>query len=581
MSATADRSLGRLLAPVRGRLAAAALVQAVAVAAGLVPYLAVVELARELLRPAPDESRVWTVVLVGAAGLVLRLLTFGAANTITHLADADLQWRLRRDIADKLGQVPLGWFGRRSSGEVKQAVQDDVNSLHHLVGHAVLDIVGAALTPVLIIVYLFAVDWRMALVTVVALPIYLGVYASMMRGYAGKLEEMNKATAAVNAATVEFVNGIAVVKTFGQARRAHRRFVEATDDFATRFRGWVEPMTRKEALAQNAIAPITVLLLVLGAGSWMVSLDLLDAVDLLPFVLVGLGLGQPILTLGFGVGALQEAREAAGRIGAVLDTPALPAPVGSAAAPASATVEFDDVTFGYEGRAAAVSGLSLTLTPGTITALVGPSGAGKSTVARLLARFWDVESGAVRIGGVDVREIPPADLYRRVGIVFQDTRLLRMSVGDNIRLGRPDAPEERVHAAARAAGIHDRILALPAGYDTVVGDGVALSGGEAQRVTIARALLADPEILVLDEATAYADPESEAAIQDALSTLVAGRTVLVIAHRLYTVTGVGQIAVMEGGRIVELGRHDDLLAAGGLYRRLWDASAPVPVGDVS
>ncbi|WP_433046738.1 ABC transporter ATP-binding protein [Dactylosporangium sp. CS-033363] len=559
-----------LIAPVRARLAAAAGLQALAVAAGLVPYLAVVELARTLLGAGPaDDRRVWTVVLAGAGGLVARLVLVGAATTVSHLADADLQYGLRRDLARRLGRVPLGWFGERSSGQVKQAVQDDVHALHHLVAHAALDLVGAALTPVLILGYLFWSDWRMALVTAAALPVYLLTYASMMRGYAGKLAEMNAATEAINAATVEFVEGIAVVKTFGQTGRAHRRFAAAADAFAEKFRGWVEPMTRTEALAQNAIAPTTVLTIVLAAGTGMVAADWLEPVDLLPFLLLGLGLGQPVLALGFGVGALQEAREAAGRIAAILGTPPLPVPREATEPSAPPVVEFDRVSFAYRGRALAVQDVTFKLEPGTVTALVGPSGSGKSTVARLLARFWDAGSGAVRVGGADVRAIDPARLYRTIGLVLQETTLLRMSVADNIRLGRPGASDEEVRAAAVAANIHERIEALPDGYRTVVRDGAHLSGGEAQRVTIARALLADTPILVLDEATAYADPESEAAIQDALSVLVRGRAVLVIAHRLHTITAADQILVLDGGRIAERGSHAELLETGGVYAKLW------------
>ncbi|MFF4986922.1 ABC transporter ATP-binding protein [Streptosporangium saharense] len=561
--------LGTLLAPVRTRLTVAGALQAVASAAALVPYVMLAELARELLDPAgADQGRVWTIVVLAAVGLLVRTLASGAAATVTHLADVDLQLRLRRDIVAKLGRVPLGWFSGHGSGEVKKAVQDDVHSLHHLVGHAVLDLVSAVVTPVLTFAYLLWVDWRMALVTAVGLPVYLAAYAAMMRGYQAKLGEINAATARINTAAVEFVNGVAVVKTFGQARRAHRRFAEAADDFSTMFRRWVEPMTRTEALAQNAIAPVSVLLLVLTAGTLLVSSGSLAPVDVLPFALLGLGMGQPILTLGFGMGAMQEAREAAARVTGLLAVPELP-PAGAPAVPEGHVVEFDRVTFSYDGERDVLREVSLTLRPGTVTALVGPSGSGKSTLARLLPRFWDPGQGTVRIGGTDVRDIPSGELYRLVGTVFQDVRLLRMSVRDNIRLGRPEATDAEVEAAAKAACVHERILALPGGYDAVA----SLSGGEAQRVSIARALLADTPVLVLDEATAYADPESEASIQDALSTLVAGRTVLVIAHRLHTITGADQIVVLEDGAVVQRGGHDDLLKEDGIYRRLWERGA--------
>ncbi|GIH23373.1 ABC transporter [Acrocarpospora phusangensis] len=557
--------LGELLAPVRARLWVAGGLQVVASVAGLVPYVMVAELAGELLGEA-DPGRIWTIVGVAVAGLLVRTLAAGTAVTVTHLADVGLQLRLRRRIVAKLGAVPLGWFTARGSGEVKKAVQDDVHSLHHLVGHAVLDLTSAAVAPLASVAYLFWVDWRMALATVATLPVYLTAYTLMMRGYQARLGEMNEATERINSTAVEFVNGIAVVKTFGQSRRAHERFARAADDFSDRFRSWVAPMIRIEAAVQSTIMPVTVLLVVLTTGTALVSAGSLDPVDVLPFTLLGLGLGQPLLTLGFGMGALQEAREAAARVSGVLAAPELPA-ARETAAPDGHLVEFDRVSFSYDGARDVLSDISLTLRPGTVTALVGPSGSGKSTLARLLPRYWDPTAGAVRIGGADVRDLPPGEL---VATVFQDVRLLRMSIRDNIALGRPGATDAEIHAAAGAAQIHERILASPGGYAAEAG---GLSGGEAQRVSIARALLAGRPVLVLDEATAFADPESEAAIQDALSTLAEGRTVLVVAHRLDTVVDADQIVVLDRGRVAQRGTHAELMAETGMYRRLWERSA--------
>ena len=570
-----DRAaLGRLLRPIRGALIAAGAVQAVAAAASLVPFLAVAELGRVLLGPDPDPSRVWGILFLAAGGLIVRVAAMFLATGITHFADNALQLDIRRRLADQLRRVPLGWFTDRTSGEVKKAVQDDVAAMHHLVAHALTDLVAGIVTPLLALAYLLSVDWRLTLITLATLPVFVGVYALTMRGFSAKMAEYNRSLERVNAAIVEFVHGIAVIKTFGQARKAHARFIGATDAYADYFSAWARSIIRPSALAEIVVSPAVVLLVVLVGGTAMVGAGAIEPADVLWFLLLGVGLTAPILTLQYTSHELRLAREAAGRVAALLDIEPLPV-AESPGTPEGSRVVYHSVSFSYEDlpgdRALALRGVNLILEPGTVTALVGPSGSGKSTIARLLPRFYDPCAGSVSLGGVDVRDIEPAALYRAVGFVFQDVQLLGTTLRQNIALGRPEASEAEIESAARAAQIHERILELPRGYDSVVGEDAQLSGGEAQRVSIARALLADPGVLVLDEATAFADPESEAAIQDALSELAVGRTVLVVAHRLSTITGVDQIAVVDNGQIVESGRHPDLLAAGGLYARLWQA----------
>jgi ATP-binding cassette subfamily B protein/ATP-binding cassette subfamily B protein IrtA len=475
--------------------------------------------------------------------------------------------------------VPLGWFSERSSGAVKKSLQDDVHALHYLIAHARLDLVAALTVPVASLAYLFWVDWRLGVVLLLPLLGYLVAYARMMGGHnEGTMDRYAAWEQRVNASVVEFVDGIQVVRTFGQAGRAHRRFQEAVDGFSAFFAAWAGPITRLESAANVLLNPAFLLLVVMAAGTGMVGAGWVEPVALLPFVLVGLGLGATVLNLGYAAQAARQASDAAIRLAELLDAPELPVAADAAGrlvasvAGRAVPVRLDDVSFEYRPGQPVLQDVSFELRPGTITALVGPSGSGKSTLARLLPRFFDVTAGSVTVDGVDVRQADPAELYRMVGFVFQDVRLIRGTIRDNIALGRPDATDEQVAAAARAAQLHDRVLELPAGYAAEVGVDVRLSGGEAQRLSIARALLADPPILVLDEATAFADPESEAAIQDALATLVAGRTVLVIAHRLHTVVDVDEILVLDGGRLVERGTHPALLEAGGLYRRLWDAN---------
>lgn len=320
-----------------------------------------------------------------------------------------------------------------------------------------------------------------------------------------------------------------------------------------------------------ALSPIFALVVILAVGLALIADGSLAPVDILPAAVLGPGLVAPFMTLSYAQNDLVLAQQAGDRIVQVLDAAPLPE-TDAPLEPRGARVVFEQVSFSYDGESEALREIDLTLDPGSVTALVGPSGSGKSTLARLLPRFWDPTAGRITIGGVPLDQIAPDELYRRVGIVFQDVQLLRATIRDNIAMGALTATDAAIERAARAAHIHDRIMELPKGYDSVVGEEARLSGGEAQRVSIARAILADAPILVLDEATAFADPESEAAIQDALSELVAGRTLLVIAHRLHTIVGVDQICVLDQGLIVERGRHEELLRAGGMYARLWEAS---------
>ncbi|MGW4719034.1 ABC transporter ATP-binding protein [Nocardia sp. NPDC004260] len=575
-----------ILAPVRGPLTVASIVMAVASVCAVVPFVLIVAACRELLQDQVDTDRVWRQLTIAVLVLVVRALLQAAALTWTHLVDAGYQLAVRRALAAKLTRVPLGWFGERTSGEVKKYLQDDVEALHYLVAHARLEFVGAVTVPLITFGYLLTVEWRLALVLLVPVLAYGVLYSRMMdRDGRDRFVVYTRSEQATKQAAIEFVDGIQVVRAFGQAGKAHSVFQDAVEHQARSVDRLKTPIIKVQAASDIVVTPVFVMLVVVVAGLAAVGLDWVEPLDVLPFLLVGLGLGSSLIGLGYGAQALRAAAVAAQRLHDLQRTPELSdgAPTSAApeaeAAPAG-LVRFEGVDFGYRSGHDVLRGIDLELVPGTITALVGPSGSGKSTLAKLLPRFYDVGSGRITIGGRDIRDFPSDELYRTVGFVFQDVRLIRGSIKENLRLARPDADDTAVERAARAAQIHDRIVALPRGYDSELGIDATLSGGEAQRLSIARALLADTPVLVLDEATAFADPESEAAVQDALAVLVAGRTVLVIAHRLHTITSVDRILVLERGRLVEQGDHASLVTSGGAYQRLWEINEAA-LGDMT
>ncbi len=459
-------ALRELLAPVRTRTTIAMVMQVIAAVAAIVPYVAIAELGKTLIVGGDiDSSRVWTIVWVVVFGLGMRAFFGGGALIVTHFADVNLQAVLRRRIAATLGRLPLGWFTSHSSGTVRKAAQNDISDLHYLVAHSAVETTGAIAVPLVGLGYVISIDWRLGLVAIATLPIYMIAYAMMTKDMAVKLSRMNEASRP--SATPSSSSSPASQWSRPSVRTSSHILDTATLPSVCRLvRGWVRPMLRTEALASIALSAPVVLVVNLGLGSWFVHSGWVSPIDVLTSSLVAMVIPVSVTTIGFGMQARREAAAAAARLIALFATDALPEtdhpkkPVGGN------EVRFSGVSFAYDDGADVLTGIDLTLPEGTVTALVGPSGSGKSTLATLVPRFHDVRAGSVAIGGVDVREVATDELYRHVGFVLQDVQLVEATVLDNIRLARPQATSAEVKAAAAAAQIDTRIEALPRGGTT-------------------------------------------------------------------------------------------------------------------
>ena len=568
-----QKAFKELTAPIRGSMALAQLLGVLYGALAVAPYVILVQLGEVLLAAArsgvsPDRGEVISLLmwLIGAFGA--RYGIYFLALSVTHFADVRFGHIVRMRMVKVLASAPLAWFTSTNSGAVRKAIQDDTHDVHTVIAHAPVESAAAVSAPLSLLIYSFIIDWRLGLLSIATLPIYALINAWMMRDMGEKTAQMDRYLTRVSATMVEFVSGISVVKAFGTVGRAHERFTRAAEDFASFYVAWCGPLLKGSALGQAAVSPSMILLISTAGASALAAAGIVSPVQVITCALIALVIPAAIEVLGSTVWSYQIAGAAALRIVDLLSVS--PLPVEGNEEPNGADVEIDDVSFSY-GSTLALQDVSLTVPQGTVTALVGPSGSGKSTLATLVARFADPDQGSVRIEGVDVRAIAPDVLYRHVSFVLQDPQLLDISVRENIALGRPDAKEEAIWAAATAAQIDDYVRSLPRGLDSVIGEDAHPSGGQAQRIAIARALLVDAPILVLDEATAFTDPEAEAEIQSALTRLVQGKTVLVIAHRSASIIGVDQIAILEAGRLIARGTPEEL--ADHPYMR--ELSAPV------
>ncbi|MBV2120556.1 MAG: ABC transporter ATP-binding protein/permease [Candidatus Thiodiazotropha sp. (ex Ctena orbiculata)] len=567
--------LWALVAPVKGRIYLSMGLAGLAAVCALLAAGTLALVVQALLEPG-------SVVLVGylthADDLVLTTLAFIAlsvmlrsvAFAVSHRAGFALDLELRTRLADHLAKLLLGEVLSQPSGALKKILLDDVRGLHVFVADSAPFMGRSIASPLTTVILLFAIDWRLALAAIGVFVLGFAFMRLAMRDFETLRERYDSGNERINGAVLEFVQAMPVVRTFDTGSGTFNRYHEALNHFRETLANWLSATALPLRGAFIVMSPLVTLFAVSIVGIVLYANGLVSFPVLMAFWLLSTGLAESLLPFMWLMNMNRMAEIGAIRINEFLAAQTLPEPRRSET-PRDASMHFDRVGFCYPNRSEpALADVSFSATPGSVTALVGPSGGGKSTCARLIPRFFDVTEGAVQVGGVDVRDCDPDTLMHNVAFVFQDAYLFHTSIRENIRMARPEASDEEVQEAARKAVAHDLIMALPQGYDAVAGDrGTRLSGGQRQRITIARALLQDAPILVLDEATSFADPENELQIVAALGRLMQGRTVIIIAHRLSTIKSVDNIVVLDRGRVVEQGRHQQLLDGDGLYARLW------------
>ena len=534
---------------------------------GMLPYLTAAMLANEVFAGTATIHSTLIWAGIAAAGIILKTLLGIIASSRSHKIAFTILCNIRCAIAEKMRKVPMGVMLETPSGVYKNLIVDNVAKLEDAIAHFIPEIPSNIAAPAACIVLLFALDWRMGLASLSTIPLCIPFIFGMLRGYGEKMETYLRSGNEMNAALVEYVGGIQVIKAFGRTGASFGKFSNSVNFFHDSTLDWWRQCWFWMA-AVKAILPSTMLgSLPIGAYLYMnqqISLPILVACIIIP-----IGAIAPLMKLASAGEMLTTITANLKPVKDFLATPEQKRPDAKVEFDGSA-YSFENVSFSYNETKEVLHGISFQTKPGTMTAIVGASGSGKSTIAKLMAGFWDATSGIVRYGGKDIKDIPFDQLMQEISYVAQDNFLFNKSIRENIRMGNPQASDQEVEAAAKAANCHDFIMKLPQGYDTFAGDaGDRLSGGERQRITIARAMLKQSNLIILDEATAYADPESEAQIQEAVGRLVHGKTLVVVAHRLSTIQNAEQILVVDKGNIIARGTQKELLEQCPLYHRMW------------
>ena len=535
----------------------------------ILPFFVMASVIGKLLAGNRELSGYLTDCAVMAAFWLLRVLFHSLSTAQSHRATFAVLANIRKQGLEKLARMPLGDVQTRGSGELKNILVERVDSIEPTLAHVIPEMSSNAVVVLATLAYLFALDWRMALASLITLPLGMVFFMLMMLGYEKNYTRTVAATNTLNDTAVEYIGGIEVIKAFGKAKSSYEKFVAAAKECAQSYIDWMNKSNFYFTFAIN-IMPAT-LLTVLPIGGLLIKNGTLTPEKFVLVVVLSMGLITPIIGCMKYTDDLAKVGTIISQVTDILTAPELPRPAADAQPVQGSTVTLHGVRFGYND-AEVLHGIDLTFREGTVNALVGPSGSGKSTIAKLIAAFWDVKDGSITVGGADIRSISAAHYNRLVAYVSQDNFLFDDTVRENIRMGRPDATDAEVEQAARACGCYDFIMGLENGFDTRAGSGGGrLSGGEKQRIAIARAMLKDAPIVILDEATAYTDPENEAVIQQSVAKLVRGKMLIVIAHRLSTIVDADQIVVVNDGNVEAAGTQEELLQGCPLYRALWSA----------
>ena len=537
---------------------------------GIVPFLMVALLADELYRGTATIQRVLFFSGIAAICQLIKMLLTWRSSLMSHKISFTILKNIRETITDRMAKVSMGVMLETPTGTFKNLIVDNVAKLEDSMAHFMPELPSNIAAPLCSILLIFILDWRMGLASLITIPLGILFFAAMMRGYGPRMENYMRSANDMNSSLVEYVNGIQVIKAFNRSASSYGKYSESINYFHDSTMEWWSQCWFWNAAAR-AVLPST-LLGTLPVGAWLYMEGTLSLPVFLISLVVPLGFITPLMKVSEAMEQVSMIKGNLEQVTAFLKTPELVRP-SEPVSLGERTYQFEDVHFGYK-ETEILHGISFQTKPGTMTAIVGPSGSGKSTIAKLMAGFWDVTSGAVRFGDHDIRQISFEQLMGEISYVAQDNFLFDKSIRENIRMGNPSATNAEVEAAAKAANCHDFIMQLEQGYDTLAGDaGDRLSGGERQRITIARAMLKQASVIILDEATAYADPENEALIQQAISKLVAGKTLIVVAHRLNTIRNADQILVVANGNIAGRGTQEELLRECPIYQKMWQEYA--------